>query len=197
MAAVAADSPTSGLWAFEGGRWTRFEVAGLDSTRLDIGKLMNDRSGALWIATHDKGLYRLIDGRVDRYDHLDGLAADFVSEVFEDREGAIWIVTPRSVEQLIDLPIVRFTAREGMSGDAASWLTPSADGGVLAISGSSIDRITGNGRIAHVLDASVAGSGDVVFEDSAGRVWFGADGRPPIVSWVGTPPCLGPSEPPI
>ena len=56
MAAVAADSPTSGLWAFEGGRWTRFEVAGLDSTRLDIGKLMNDRSGALWIATHDKGL---------------------------------------------------------------------------------------------------------------------------------------------
>ncbi len=55
------------------------------------GRLLRDRNGGLWIATADRGLLHLHEGRTDAFARTDGLSGDFVESLFEDREGSIWV----------------------------------------------------------------------------------------------------------
>ena len=177
FAAVASGSITTGLWSFVGNAWKRVGGPVLNSGHLNIWKLLPDRHGALWVGTHGQGLYRLADGRVDRFDHLDGLSGDSLSDLMQDREGSIWVVTPRGIDQFFDLPITRFSAREGLSGDAVRWLTPAPDGSMLASNGGVIDRISAAGMVSRFENTPGGDRGGVVLADSARRVWFGADAK--------------------
>ncbi|WP_242187068.1 sensor histidine kinase [Sphingomonas sp. CARO-RG-8B-R24-01] len=92
--------------------------------------------------------------------------------IAEDREGSVWVVTARGIDQFFDLPITPFTVREGLSSDGVTWVTPAPDGGIFTNGGSSIDKISGNGTVS--LFARVAGDGSrgTIFTDSTGRIWF-------------------------
>lgn len=177
LASVSSGSANTGLWMFRHDAWTRFKIPHLNGGRLDVWRLLNDRQGVLCIGTHGQGFYRVTNDRVDHFDHLDGLSGDSVSDLIQDREGSIWVVTPRGIDQFFDLPITRFTAREGLSGDAVSWLTPAPDGSILASNGGFIDRISAKGA-ASVFSKTPGGErGGMVFADSTGRAWFGADAK--------------------
>ncbi len=72
----------------------RFERPGWDS-RLPssyVYQLVEDRSGALWIATK-RGLVRVQRGMVQVFTTKDGLRDDDTSAVYEDRKGVIWFGT--------------------------------------------------------------------------------------------------------
>ena len=170
---VAAGSGNTGLWRFEAGGWKRFSRPGFDSRHLNICCLRGDQGGSLWLGTSRHGIYRITQGGVDRFDHLDGLSGDNVARIFVDHEGSTWIVTSRGIDQLFDLPIVRFSAREGLSSDDVTWVSAETPGGeVLTSEGTEIDSISQSGAVKRF--AKVAGDGNVgqVFSDSSGRVWF-------------------------
>lgn len=177
LASVASGSKDTGLWRFDGGKWARFVVPGLDSRRLNIWKLVVDRQGSLWIGTRGQGLYRVSNGRVDHFGPIEGLSGKTISDLIEDREGSIWVVTPRGIEQFFDVPITRFTAAEGLSSDAVTALTAAPDGSILASNGAMIDRIAQDGTVSPFGRTEGGDRGGMVFADSAGRVWFGADAK--------------------
>ncbi|WP_242187077.1 sensor histidine kinase [Sphingomonas sp. CARO-RG-8B-R24-01] len=177
FAAVASGSTTTGLWSFAGNAWKHVGGPLLNSGHLNIWKLLTDQHGALWVGTHGQGLYRLAGERVDHFNRLDGLSGDSLSDLMQDREGSIWVVTPRGVDQFFDLPITRFTAREGLSGDAVRWLTPAPDGSILASNGAVINRISSTGMVSRFVDTPGGDRGGTVLADTAGRVWFGADAK--------------------
>ena len=52
-------------------------------------RLLNDRNGALWIGTNDRGLLRVHDGKTSQFGRVDGLSGDHVLDRFEDREGNV------------------------------------------------------------------------------------------------------------
>ena len=60
---------------------------------VSISALVEDRDGAIWIATRQQGIYRWRDGLVDRYTTREGLTNDFVRSLAVDRDGNIWIGT--------------------------------------------------------------------------------------------------------
>ena len=82
-------------------------------------RMLVDRKGNLWTGTGGQGLWRARMGSegssVERTTSLTGLLGDGVYALLEDREGNIWAgtteglnrVTPRTIEQIIDLGLVR------------------------------------------------------------------------------------------
>ena len=68
-------------------------------------RLLRDHDGYLWIGTRGHGLvrYRAGDGKAAAFDRVtteDGLSADSVQALFEDREGNIWVGTPFGLNRL-------------------------------------------------------------------------------------------------
>jgi ligand-binding sensor domain-containing protein len=172
-AAFGSGGRATGLWHFETGMWKPFSVPGFDSRDSGIERLLGDRHGSLWVSS-SKGLYRIRNRQVSRFDHLDGLSGESVFYTFEDREGSIWAATDRGIDQFFDQPIVPFGAREGL-GDTAVRLAPAVNGSILVGGQESIYRIAKNGGVSHLTQLLRYGSVADIFSDSIGRIWYGND----------------------
>ena len=159
---------------------------------------MVDRQGSLWIGTVDKGLYRLVDGRLDHFDRSDGLSGMAVSQIFQDREGNLWLVTPGGVDKFRDLDVVSFTSKEGLSGDNAHAVVTTRDGSVWAGGVGAVDIIRGQDvrRLAggHEIPTSLVA---FLFCDSADRVWVNGGGRLGVYDKRGFHPIVMPDGKPI
>jgi signal transduction histidine kinase/ligand-binding sensor domain-containing protein len=72
-----------------------------EPTMMKVTAMLEDRNGALWIATHGLGLLKLDrdNGRFIRYANVpadpESLPQDKVDELFADREGNIWVAPGR------------------------------------------------------------------------------------------------------
>ena len=70
---------------------------------VEIGALLYDKEGALWIGTTDHGLYRYWKGELSSFQNTEGLAAQTVLSLCEDREGGLWVGTPDGLTHLTDV----------------------------------------------------------------------------------------------
>ncbi|HVY79474.1 MAG TPA: two-component regulator propeller domain-containing protein, partial [Steroidobacteraceae bacterium] len=92
---------------------------------MQISRVLEDRSGAVWVATYDQGLLRLDrDGRVlQRFRHderrADSLQADDVRALLEDQAGHLWVGTVASLD-LLDRESGRFAHYRHDANDADS-----------------------------------------------------------------------------
>ncbi|MGH9938994.1 MAG: ligand-binding sensor domain-containing protein, partial [Blastocatellia bacterium] len=87
-----------GLVRFDGVKFTVFDTAnapGLKSNRIII--LFEDRAGNLWIGTEHGGLTRYAQGRFTTFTTKDGLPDNWVHGMSDDREGALWVCTPKGI----------------------------------------------------------------------------------------------------
>ena len=71
-----------GLEHLIAGRWEPLCTPQLDGSRLTVTDLFFDHSGALWIGSGDRGLFRYWNGQVDHFGRAEGLSSDFVSSDF-------------------------------------------------------------------------------------------------------------------
>jgi len=109
-----------GLVRFDGVKFTVFDTGnspGLRSNRVII--LFEDRAGALWIGTEHGGLTRYAQGRFMTFTTNDGLPDDWVHGMSDDREGALWVCTPKG--------IARFN-----QGRFTTYTVPGLDPGIIA-----------------------------------------------------------------
>lgn len=95
-------------------------------------RMVADRKGNLWVGTGGQGLWRTkapfsAAPSLERSTSLTGLLGDGVYSLLEDRDGNIWAgtteglnrVTPRTIEQIVDLGLVREVA---MGEDGGLWV---------------------------------------------------------------------------
>jgi len=75
-------------------RGKTFIGPGIDGRQLSVSALLAGSSEELWIGTTDKGLYRLLPGRLDHIDTYNGLTGRHILSILQDREGDLWVVTP-------------------------------------------------------------------------------------------------------
>ena len=70
-----------------------------DGTPVVPRSILIDRDGTFWVGTYGRGLFRLWPGtnRVRRYSFAagtaNGLAGDFISTIFQSRDGTVWVGT--------------------------------------------------------------------------------------------------------
>ncbi len=165
-----------GLQHLVGGVLQPAIAPGLDSSKLEVTDLLTDREGALWVGTSDQGILRIDHGSVKRYRSADGLTSDFVDRLYQDREGDLWVVTPRGIDIFRDLRVATWSAREGLTTDNAVSVAAARDGTVWVGNAGGLDAIR-DGNVSSIRTGKGLPGNQVtsLFEDHASRLWVGID----------------------
>ena len=156
--------------------WKTLITPAFDSSRLQVINLLLDRHNSLWIATDETGIYRVHDGNVDHFGAADGLSSDGAQNLFEDREGNLWVITSEGLDCFRDIPVVSFSVHEGLSNDWVESILAARDGTVWIGTHGALDFVRGN--VVSSIQPKIGPHGSRVtslFEDHAGRLWVGLD----------------------
>jgi signal transduction histidine kinase/ligand-binding sensor domain-containing protein len=147
-------------------------------------RLLRDRDGGLWVEVAGGGIAHLHQGRTDVFSQSDGLTGDIILGFFEDREGSIWVSTVNGLDRFRELPVVTYSANQGLPNGPAMAVLGVRDGSIWFTTLDGLVRLD-DGRItvnrqrrAH----AVAGVHEIavsalpnwlgsLFQDSRGRVW--------------------------
>jgi signal transduction histidine kinase/ligand-binding sensor domain-containing protein len=148
----------------------------LDGRRLAVSRLLIDRQKALWIGTQNDGVYRLYGQKVSHYGRADGLSSDTVQNLFEDREGTIWVLTTQGIDAFRDLRVSSVTMREGLSAELAHAVLAARDGSVWIDTWHSIDVLR-DGKITTLTRRNGLPGDEVMalLADHTGTIWAGID----------------------
>lgn len=151
---------------------------------LRVNAVLQDRQRRTWFGSHRHGLFRLdADGsRLERIGHdpqrADGLSADQVSRLLEDRLGRLWVGTLTGGLNLIvpgDERVIAYRAGPGgLAHDEVSALYHARDGRLWVGGPAGVDVLSlASGQFERVGLPSLAGSGFVAdfFEEDSGQVW--------------------------
>lgn len=173
-AGVYGTAPEGGLLRFSQGMWKRDSADVPHEDNFSVTYLLSDRQNNLWIGTEKKGIYRLHEGVLDHYGLADGLSDDGISQVFEDREGGLWVITKRGIDFFHDLPVITFTSREGLSLDMPFSITGSRDGDLWVGTRGFLDHLH-DGHFSHVRLGGLSSLLVYLFIDSNGQLWLDED----------------------
>jgi signal transduction histidine kinase/ligand-binding sensor domain-containing protein len=173
---ISGEGPGKGLQQLKDGALKPFVTPTFNGSRFDIGILMFDHDGNLWVGTVGKGLFRIHGNAVEHYDHTNGLSGDSVYALFEDREGIVWAGTTSGVDSFRDPPVVTFSQVEGLGRDLPAGILASRDGTIWVANAGSLDHIV-NGNVSSIRSGKGLPGDQVtrLLEDRAGNLWVGVD----------------------
>jgi signal transduction histidine kinase/ligand-binding sensor domain-containing protein len=167
-----------GLVQFTQGAWKSYVVPGLNGATLAVNALLVDRQNAVWIGTLGQGLYRVYDGKADHFASVDGLSGDSVEGFYEDREGNVWVATPKGIDRFHNLPVVSLSMREGLTADHADSVLATRDGSVWIGNQDALDLLRDNSLSAITAREGLPGHYITsLLEDHTGTLWVGVDDK--------------------
>src|SRR5208337_3301713 len=85
-----------------------------------------------WIGTM-QGLLHLHRGRIDGFSVNDGLSGNLIRNVFEDREGNVWVCTENGLDRFREFAAPTISENQGLSTSAAYLLEATPDGSIWTI----------------------------------------------------------------
>lgn len=173
---LSTDRPGQGLQQLKDGALKPFVIPPFNGSGFDIGTLMFDHEGNLWVGTKAKGLFRVHGNAVEHYNRTNGLSGDSVYALFEDREGIIWAGTTSGVDSFRDPAVVTFSQVEGLGEDLPAGILASRDGTIWVANSGSLDHIV-NGNVSSIRTGNGLPGEQVTrsLEDRAGNLWVGVD----------------------
>lgn len=156
--------------------------------------LLRDRDGGLWIGTQAQGLVHTYRGQTDRFTRADGSSGNYITALFEDREGNVWVATLKGLDRYREFAVTTISAREDLSSDSVQSVLAGADHSVWMGTGKGLNQwidghVTRQRAPAGVLSDGIGS----LFEDARGRLWasshhgvaFFSNGRATSVSAIG------------
>ena len=100
-----------------------------------------------------EGLFRIYEGKVERYTETDGLSNEIVLSLLEDKEGNIWVGTDGGLDRFREYKVTRISRREGISSSGVNSVFASREGdGVWIGTVNGLDRVDG-GKDGHLRQA--------------------------------------------
>ena len=156
---------------------------------------LRSSDGSLWLGSQ-QGLLHLHQGRTDIFKSADGLSADFVLPIFEDREGSIWVGTQEGLDRFRDVTVPTISRKQGLSNPSAWSVLATRDGSIwiatadglnqwenghvtlyrsqkaLGESGQKLEHGVGVGRAAaEIANSGLTGDPWSLGQDKQGRLW--------------------------
>ena len=148
------------------------------SRQFEAKKILSDRNGGIWIATWNHGIVHFHQGRTDLFSASDGLSGDDVQNLFEDREGNIWVSTLEGLDRFRDYAVATLTSKQGLSSDLVGSILADKDGRLWFATYGGLNRSdqgeitipsTGSSKRDGKLNGSNPSS---LFQDDQGRIWI-------------------------
>ena len=130
----------SGLRCYD----ANFQRKEIGDARFEVRALLVDRHGVVWAGTSGSGLICYKNSKPATFNKIGGLVNDFVTALFEDREGSLWIGTRDGLSQLTDLKFPIYSSTEGLIGGSCHAVTTSRDGGLWATMHGGFSHFDGN-----------------------------------------------------
>ncbi|MEL0647602.1 two-component regulator propeller domain-containing protein [Pseudoalteromonas agarivorans] len=109
-----------------------------------ISSLLEDNHGDLWFGTINKGIFRLSPDGLDKLDSENGLPANRVLSLLQDREKSIWVGTNAGLFRLREASFSTWTKKRGLSSDYVRTVLSHSDGSLWVGGSTGINRIYGN-----------------------------------------------------
>lgn len=167
------------VWRRSAERFQKFGTAENLPARRSPSAFCEDSHGNIWIGFYHGGLARFKDGKFTLYEASDGIPEGFVTSLFRDHVGRVWVATSDNGASVIDDPgadIPTFRRVGGLASNNARAIAEDAFGHVYIGTVRGIDRITPEtGTVLHL--STVDGLADdfvtVAFRDIRGSIWFG------------------------
>jgi signal transduction histidine kinase len=118
---------------------------------------------------------------VDSFGRSRGLSGDSVLDLFEDREGNVWVSTTEGLDRFRELAAATITADQGLPPGGISSVMAARDGSVWVGATPALSRWhDGQWTVFRTpRDKRVSGlpaGSSSLYQDSRGRVWFGGHG---------------------
>jgi ligand-binding sensor domain-containing protein/signal transduction histidine kinase len=132
----------NGLGRFDGVRFTVFDHGNTPSLHDNwISDLVEDRNGALWIATSHGGLTSFHDGL---FAHVGGIGDRAAQTLVADSDGSVWVGGSGGLAQIRNGRVTRtYTTANGLSGDPVTRLVLDKDRSLWIATAGGLNRLSG------------------------------------------------------
>ncbi|MBS1797167.1 MAG: hypothetical protein JSS81_25290 [Acidobacteria bacterium] len=167
------------LWRREENRFYAFGEKENFPPRHSPSAFCEDRQGNLWIGFYHGGLVVYRHGKFHYFGPEDGVPDGFITALFLDRYGRIWVATSDSGVHVIEDPEAEkpiFKKIEGISSNNVRAIADDHFGRLYFGTVRGLDRLSpDSNRVFHL--STIDGLADdfvtVAFRDQSGAMWFG------------------------
>jgi signal transduction histidine kinase len=148
---------------------------------------------------------------MDLFTQWDGLSGNAVSQIFEDREGSVWVVTLDGIDRFRDVAVPTMSLQQGLSSESVAAILAAKDGSLWFGTNKGLDRwhdgevtvyrkrargaggdawgSAGAGwsaRLQRIREVTEENLGedpvDSLFEDRLGRMWITSQSRVAVLT---------------
>jgi len=169
---IWVDGGPTGIWRLVSGHW--LPNKNLPGLKAESEAMLSDREGSLWIGDIANGLIRRVNGNIDRFTQNDGLSGNAINNIFEDREGNMWVATSGGLDRFRDVKVVTLSPRQELPLDRAWSVTSSKDGGLWISGMHTLVHMNQNRMRTYETGRELPAKNIAdIFEDHRGRLWVG------------------------
>src|SRR5262249_30513596 len=131
-------STSKGLEKLVAGRIESYALPGI-AGEFTPTRALRSSDGSLWIGSW-QGLLHFHQGRTDVFKAVDGLSADFVAPIFEDREGNVWVGTQDGLDRFHEVTVPTISRKQGLSNSAAWSVLATRDRSIWIVTADGLNR---------------------------------------------------------
>jgi PAS domain S-box-containing protein len=138
------------------------------------------RSGAIWIGTTDRGLFRLTGENFARVERIEGLPSDRITSLSIDKDGCVWAgVFARGLASVRGQSVTLFGPGQGLAAGIVASMVDDGQGFLWMGTDRGIARVA-NEELHRVQRKEAAGATFTMFDQHDGVGWGNcADGTQP------------------
>ena len=165
-----------GFVRFDGTEFVTYDAKSHPVISSDLGQCMRvTRDGTLYVGTIDGGLISMHGETIEVFNETNGLPGNFVTTLFESRDGTLWIGTKNGLARLVDHRVSQFPSHElpspaitAIAEDASGSLWVATDRGIVTITAGEIRLRTEKEGFPTEKVAAIIGARD-------GSVWIASE----------------------
>jgi ligand-binding sensor domain-containing protein/signal transduction histidine kinase len=136
--------------------------------------MLQDRAGGIWLIKGYDGVVVWRAGQPTEYHKRDGLADDYVTMLYEDRQGSVWIGTRSGMSRFRDGNLTTWTEQQGFNGNHILSFYEDAAGALwIGTHGYGLFRFKdGQFRVITTKQGLYDNLAFQILEDAAGNLWM-------------------------